>query len=461
MLQKFNDVTNDVLGNISSRRFRKEYFVKHKYEYLWDWFETQKLLFPNYTNREILILLNHNCTEPPKCVVCGKNAKVQTYEQPITFLYCSQTCAGASSIRIDKLKKAKNSYTDEQKQAIETKRTSTCLEKYGVPYNSQRPEIRSYVGNLRTKSTVIDAIDNINDPKWLYDQYTEQNKTIRQIAIEQDVDYTTLHRKFKKFGFVIRKGVNRSYEEIQLHEFVKENIELEVKSSHKLEEFELDIYIKDINFAIEYNGLFWHSSKDYSSKYRHIFKTRLAQKYNIRLMHVNSYIWKYKTNATKNMILKALNKFPQKTLNNVEILEVSQEDSNTFLEINSVKHNLKYSFAYGIIYNNELVSLMLFDYKGNKVKLVEHCDITNTNYTNSFSLLINYYKKLHTESLFTFMDLSVENNKIYENNGFKYVTTTLPVKYRTDTEVFLAPIDMAKRVLNYYDCGHILYEMNP
>lgn len=52
---------------------------------------------------------------------------------------------------------------------------------------------------------------------------------------------------------------------------------------------ELDIYIPAIKLAIEYNGLFWHSTKHISDKDYHLNKSVECRKLGIRLIHVYEF----------------------------------------------------------------------------------------------------------------------------------------------------------------------------
>ena len=177
MKQQFFETINDSLGNVSSRRFHKEYFIKTNKIELWNWFEEQKLNFPNYSNIDIAICLKYNYISPPICIVCGNFAKVQRYSANITFNYCSKTCSLKSSERAKKVSEAKLKYSDEQKLSIENKRTQTCLEKYGVKYNSQRPEVKSIVGEKLTKRYLSqDIINKLNDKN--HSQYKNHPKNM-------------------------------------------------------------------------------------------------------------------------------------------------------------------------------------------------------------------------------------------------------------------------------------------
>lgn len=51
--------------------------------------------------------------------------------------------------------------------------------------------------------------------------------------------------------------------------------------------YELDIYLPEINIAIEFNGTYWHSSKCGKDKNYHLKKSKLCEK---KRYQINSYI---------------------------------------------------------------------------------------------------------------------------------------------------------------------------
>jgi hypothetical protein len=66
---------------------------------------------------------------------------------------------------------------------------------------------------------------------------------------------------------------------------------------------ELDFYIPDLSFAIEYNGLYWHrASHPRMSKNYHLEKTEKCAEKNIHLIHILESEWKHKQNIVKSII---------------------------------------------------------------------------------------------------------------------------------------------------------------
>ena len=81
-----------------------------------------------------------------------------------------------------------------------------------------------------------------------------------------------------------------SIAEKELADFIKSIYNDKVLTNDRalLKQYELDIVLPQINLAIEFNGIYWHSLKD---KNYHLHKTELCQKKGYRLIHIWQDEW--------------------------------------------------------------------------------------------------------------------------------------------------------------------------
>ena len=114
--------------------------------------------------------------------------------------------------------------------------------------------------------------------------------------------------------------------------------------------FELDIYVADKSFAIEYNGLYWHSHINKSSTY-HDNKTKLAQNVDISLMHIFEDEWRDKRALTENGIKAALGLLPQVRMP-TSVKELSTSERSNFLEKNHLDGDVKASKIFATVDQN-------------------------------------------------------------------------------------------------------------
>ncbi len=431
MLNEFLLVINDAKGNISSRRFRKEYFIKQNKNYLWEWFEEQKTVFIGYTDREIVILLQHGYNESPKCIVCGCNSKVQTYTSVYTFDYCSKECSLKSDTRKEKLSNTKKSYSDERKEEIENKRKQTNLEKYGVEYQSQREVVKEIVGNKATKRYLTeDVIYKLNDEEWLKEEYVTKKRDAVDIASELGVYYGTVIDYCKKYNFKIRKTSKNSLPQKQIYEFIKSIYDGEIiyNDWDVLGNLELDIYIPELKIAFEHNGLPSHSFTENSikAKYKHIDKTNKCESLGIRLIHIRGDHWQKQKDLVKSMIKNVIGVTDRKIYaRNCVVKEVSTNDSREFLNDNHLQGFCGGSVKLGLYYNEELISLLIMGTprnKNNKIKynweLLRYCNSKYTTVIGGFSKLLKHFRKNYSGSIISYCDRSISNGNVYVKNGF-------------------------------------------
>ena len=271
------------------------------------------------------------------------------------------------------------------------------------------------------------------------------------------------------------------------------NYSIEKNNRKKLDGLEIDIYIKENNFAIEYNGMYWHSYEKINEKIKsekmkerllkeelnsnvgisyHLLKTKLAIKKDIQLFHIYEYEW---LNPIKKKIIKSMIKNKLKLIGNkifarnTYIKKVSKEDTKDFLINNHIQGNTYSEDNYGLymkrtqplmnlkkikwfdkinynigilnlkkinyIKSGELVSIMCFSNerrnKTNNKELVRFCNLINFSVIGSASKLFKHYFKTlkFNEKIITFADLRYSYGDLYKTLGFKKLYITKPNYY--------------------------------
>lgn len=94
--------------------------------------------------------------------------------------------------------------------------------------------------------------------------------------------------------------------EIEISDFVSKYVNVINNTKMPLGALELDIYIPDLNKAIEVNGKYWH----YIRKERgyHSYKSNLCKSKGIKLLHLREDLWSRDKERMKKVILKFLEK---------------------------------------------------------------------------------------------------------------------------------------------------------
>ena len=197
---------------------------------------------------------------------------------------------------------------------------------------------------------------------------------------------------------------------------------------HIIKPLELDIYMPDNNFAIEYDGLYWHSFNTITQEDKnvHLRKTKLCKEKSIQLLHIFENEWDHykKQEIWKSIIKNKLGQSFKIFARKCEILEVSFKDSQIFLENNHLQGRCNSSINIGLFYNNELISLMTFGKSrfNKKVdwELLRFCNKLNYYVVGAASRLFKNFLKGHTGSVISYADMRYSDGKLYRNLGFEF-----------------------------------------
>ena len=218
------------------------------------------------------------------------------------------------------------------------------------------------------------------------------------------------------------------------------NKKIIVNDRKMLQGKELDIYIPEFNFGIEFDGLYWHSEKvKPNAKKMNKEKIDIVQKNNINILMIYEDEWlnPIKKKLIKNMIKYRMGFFGQKIRASKLTLKKlnKNKDFKDFFNKYHLDGHTQASFAYGLFDNNELISCMSFR-KSFSDKCWEIARFaTNYNYKiyGNASKIIKKFKEEYNEKLITYSNNRLSLGKTYEKLGFKEVTKTKePSYYYTD-----------------------------
>lgn len=195
---------------------------------------------------------------------------------------------------------------------------------------------------------------------------------------------------------------------------------------------ELDFYLPDLNFAIEYDGIIWHSEQyGNKNKHYHLNKTLECQQKNIYLIHIFENEWVHKKSIIKSIILNKLKKNKIHYARNTEIQLVSNTDKESFLIQNHLQGNSNSSINIGLYYKNELIQIMTFSKSrfNNKYEyeLTRFCNKINYSVIGGANKLFNYFIKTYSpKSIISYSDMRYFTGKFYTSLKFNYIGTSSP-----------------------------------
>jgi hypothetical protein len=287
----------------------------------------------------------------------------------------------------------------------------------------------------------------------------------------------------------IKQGVLIS--ENMLREFITDlGLSFKPNDRSLINPLELDIYIESKKVSIEYNGLYWHSSKYVNSNY-HLKKTELCNDKGIKLIHIFEDEWVYKRDIVKSRIRNILGLIENKIYaRKCEIREVKTNEKTLFLNDNHIQGAVGSLVNIGLYYNDELVSLMCFSKKrvilknkdeDDKYELIRFCNKLDTNVIGGASKLLSHFiKNYQPKEIISYADRRWSTGNLYDKLGFKFDNYSKPnfyyvindtrehrIKYQKhkliqrgfDKNKTEDEIMSENGIYRIYDCGTIRYSL--
>lgn len=278
--------------------------------------------------------------------------------------------------------------------------------------------------------------------------------------------------------------------EIEIYEYLcnfisKEDIIRRDKSV--LGNLELDIYIPKLKIAIEYNGLRWHSEEFNKDKNYHLNKLLRCNEKGIKLIQIFEDEWIEK----KEIVLKKIrhilgfNKGEKVYGRKCNIMEIEKRTAYDFLEKNHIQGSVDSSVAFGAIYNNTLVGVMLFteesEGKWNLTRFASDNDKRCIGVAGRlFKSFLNAYNPKYVKSFADRRWTLSDKKNIYVMLGFKlaevlkpdyryvngqkrehkfgYRKARLNKKYGLPLELTERQMTLKLGIYRIYDCGLFKYE---
>ena len=255
--------------------------------------------------------------------------------------------------------------------------------------------------------------------------------------------------------------------------------------------YEIDFYFPDYKIGVELDGLYWHSEIHKDDKY-HLMKTEKCESRGVQLIHIIEDEWLYKRDICISR-LKSLFKISENKVGarNCEIKLVPKEIEKEFLEKNHIQGYTPSKYAYGLYYNDILVSIMSFGkYRknmgrktvDNEFELLRYCNKLDFNVIGGANKLLKYFiKEISPIKIISYADRRWSIGNVYEKMGFTFIKNTTPnyfyifgthrknrFGFRKNilVEKYGCPPDITEKEFCFnqkwyriYDCGNKLYEI--
>ena len=474
--------TLEKFQGISNYKFFKEN-VEQKTSFLDSLYENKRIPF----SLRLRCILDGvwDIDSVPMCEVCGDN-KVRFLKQELKFSSsCSDECSHVLSHEGSKKKFMAEHGVEYPLQVKENmdKTQQTNLDRYGVPHQQQIPEVstqtratcfRRYGGPAPMSSNAIKekAIKKNQEKRgvdWFFQSeefkraseesnikkygdtthqrrhYTEEAKEMLydkdileehykeigayRIASSLGVDKKTVYKHLRDHGIEFERRGNCSFNERELREFIDSlNVEYEVSNRSVLDGRELDIYIPEKDVAIEFNGVYWHSTNFVKRNY-HQEKSLECIDHGIQLIHIWEDDWNdpIKKEIIKNKIKSKLGLVEDRVYaRKCEVVTPSTKETRDLYDRNHIQGFTGASVHIGLKHGGQLVGCMSFmDKKNGNWELNRFA--TTCSVVGGFSKLLKYFKRnFDWDTIVTYAHMDYSHGGVYEKNGFDMVHITPP-----------------------------------
>lgn len=275
------------------------------------------------------------------------------------------------------------------------------------------------------------------------DEYVRLNesKTLIDISIEKDISVEHLKKAFRESGNNVKlHSSNKSKGELECKDFIRTMIpNCHSAIINKL--YEIDCYVHEKSFGVEYCGEFWHRfqpSKD--NKNYHKRKFKFCEQNNIDLMTIFECEWKNKRSLVESMIRSRLGFNDKIFARKCEVKNISSRDANLFHDKNHISGKLNSSINIGLYFKNELVSVLSivksrYD-KNYQYEISRFSTKQNITVVGGLSKMFSHFIKTYNpESCMTYADLRFGKGECYSKIGFEYLNDTVPNYFYFDKRV--------------------------
>lgn len=271
---------------------------------------------------------------------CSKECTKQMKKEIDIIRIQKQLGIKSSNDSIKKRKETNSKKTELEKKEIQKKREETCLLKYGVRNQNQCESIiqkRKQTLSLIPKKIKENRIEKgkstyfnrtgyshpLSNPKnrkkinpnythitnfenwddkdfWINNFITDNNYfNYHKVMLYFNCGQPAAHNQVRKLGIKYTSTGGISFQEQVIVDYLRGYLELIVIQNDRtiLKPMELDIWLPELNLAIEWNGTYWHSyhetigtspnqlDQDYNQR-RHQAKSSACLENGIRLLHL-------------------------------------------------------------------------------------------------------------------------------------------------------------------------------
>lgn len=387
-----------------------------------------------------------------------------------------------------------------QSSIIKEKSIATTLDRYGVRYANQHHSVKSKIQdtNLQRYGTKTFAeskaaklqVNESRIKRFKKAGYTSNFKSDSFKLDDTNYSFTcdkcnnifnhqfTEWKRLPKCPICYPSGISSIH--MELYEYIEELYDGVIINNDRtaIKPQELDIFLPEKNIAFEMNGLFWHNidTNEHITEIYHQDKYLKCKENGITLYNIFEDDWLNKKDLVKKMIYNIFNE--KENITNTQIKELTITETQKFFNTNTYQKYDKSEINIGLVYKNEIKSVISFSKMRNGYKLNQYI----SNIKDSYSEIFEYFKeKYKPEFVIGYSNPEYNQGLELEALGFVFNKLTYPQytfvvnEERLTRKEFLKGKDISEIIENYefslseeenlfvydyykiYDCGNARY----
>lgn len=357
-----------------------------------------------------------------ECPVCGKPVHANKWGCWDFPTYCSVKCRMSDPKYWDKIKESnvKKYGTPHsfQSEIIKSKIKQTNIQRYGV----ENPAILDSIKE-RAKTTCLSKYGVVSTALIPEIRAKQKKSLIQNYVLSCEITDDNLLN--------LKKEILEFIKTIYFGEIRFEEMLLNVDSSNKRKNLEVDIYLPERKLAFEVNSSCQNSSLYQKPSY-YKYKTKLCSELGVQLIHIMEYTWVNNPEGVKSRIKDLLGIYDQTVYaRKCEVREIEYNKAKEFLILNHLQGEVVSSRNYGLFYNDELVGVMTFGSprfnKKYSWELLRFCVKQGLHIPGAASKLLScFVKEVKPDNLISYADRTWSNGKLYRALGFELKGETKP-----------------------------------
>lgn len=331
---------------------------------------------------------------------------------------------------------------------------ATLIERYGVDNISKIPGVTD-----KTIQTKIEKYGSFSD-LYLKKSFRNIQEKLRSLDIDfkiseneySGVSSTTYDFYCLKCGHEFQSSIDNgkipqcrqcnpvygSKEQMEVYDFIRSIYDGHIIVNDRTampDGKELDIFLPDLNLAIEYNGLYWHNDTRISDDY-HFNKFMTAKSSGIHLIQIFSDVWKSRREVVERFLSNKVSHGDRIYARCCDLKKISSKEASAFLDTHHLQGASKSPVAYGLYHKNILVSVMVFskprlgvgkNQTGYELVRFASAKVVVGGASKLLTAFLKDYPE--TKEVYSFSDNTYSLGDLYQKLGFEHESDIPPSYY--------------------------------